>query len=146
MPARHATLRVSVTNGTGTGTVVGTAVGGFGVYDYFMVDANVVNSGSGTVDLYLQRASTYGGTTTWLDWMHFPQLTVGIGRKYYTAPPQPANGIVAVGANGSPALAVNTAVGGHPGKQIRAVAVTAAPNPATAQEQVFDITCWRESE
>ena len=143
MANRYATLQLTVDTGTGSGYTTGTAVGGFGPYDYFMLDADLTNTDTGVVDVWLQRASIYGGTTTWRDWMRFPQQAASAGIKHYTATPQPANAINAVGINGAPALAANTTVGGHPGYQLRAVAYQAGAGPYLAQTQTVTVFCWQ---
>jgi hypothetical protein len=139
------TVTLTITTGTGSGTVLGTSANGFRKYDYFMLDANLLNSGTSAVDVYIQRAvTTYAPTeaTVWRDWVHFPQLTAATGKKHYSLTPQPSGGIVAVGTGSTPALAANVAVGGHPGERLRLVTVQAGTGTYVAQTQTVHVTAW----
>jgi hypothetical protein len=138
------TTPVTVTSGTGSGTVVGTAVPGFRRFDYFMFDASLTNTDTGTVDVYVQRCITVGSTTTWRDWIHFPQLTASVGAKEYSITSQSPGGIHAIGTGSSPALAANTAIGGHPGDQLRLVVVTGGTGVLLAQDQTVNVTGWQD--
>lgn len=116
--------------GTTAATVIGSAKHGLFKYDWFTVDANLKGAVLGTLDVYLQRqvaeaANTTGGV--WADWLHFPQLAAGAARVYYSAQCQAINDITVVGngtdaSAGTPALAANTSLGGHPGDSLRLVA------------------------
>jgi hypothetical protein len=80
----------------------------------------------GTLDVYLQVSPDCG--TTWVDFMHFPQLAGGAAVVTTVTPfaNAAATAPVAVGKGTSPALAANTFVGGHPGDRMRVVFKTGA--------------------
>lgn len=120
----------STTTGTTAARVVGTAIRGLTKYEWFSVDANLKGVPLGTLDVYLQRevaaaADVSGGV--WADWVHFPQLSEAGARVYYSAQSIPSGDITVVGRGtdasaGTPALAANTNIGGHPGDAVRLVA------------------------
>lgn len=122
--------------------IVGSAVGGLLRFDAFTIDAALIGATGGTLDVYLQRRvatadEVAGGV--WADWLHFPQLASGASAiKYAVACTDPPNvTVLAVGngtdaSAGTPALAVNTFTGAHPGDAIRAVCVAGASTSAGA--------------
>ena len=142
MAAKLATLTLAVSTGTGTDNVVGSTVGGFHDYDYFMVDGVLTNTGSGAVDVCVQRR--VGNSTLWRDWIHFPQLAAAAGAKLYTVTPQASNAIVAVGSGSDITLAANTTVGGHPGGALRLVANQSGAGVHISQTQTVYVTCWKD--
>lgn len=114
-------------------------------YDQFTIDAALVGATGGVLDVYLQRQVT---ANVWADWLHFPQLTAGAAAVNYTAVAGYDKVIVAVGngtdaSAGTPALAANTFVGGHPGQAVRCVAVAGVSTSAGAAITIR-ITAWRE--
>ena len=120
----------TTTTSTTVAEVVGAVVRGLRKYDWFTLDASVQGVPLGTLDVYVQRQVSDASQVTggvWADWIHFAQLTEGAARAYYTVNPQPLTSITAVGRGtdaspGTPALAANTSIGGHPGDQVRLVA------------------------
>lgn len=149
MATKLATFDLTVPAGTGSETVVGTSVGGFHPYDYFMVDATLTNTGSGTLNVYVQRRignETAG--SVWRDWIAFPQLSASAGTKVYTVTPQPANAIVSVGTGSAtaatPALTANSVVGGHPGGALRLVSVQSGVGTFISQAQTARVTGWKD--
>jgi hypothetical protein len=142
------TFQIAESSPTGSGTTVGSKLHGLTKFDYFMIDADLTNTGSGTLNVYLQRKiDIHNGASTetiWRDWVAFPQLTAATATTYYTITPQPNNGIVAVGTGSdtaaTPALAANSMVGGHPGDVLRAVYVAAGISALVASAQKIRIT------
>lgn len=115
-------------------TAIGDTVKGLADFDWFSVDAQLVGATGGTLDVYLQRKVD---SDLWADWLHFPQLTAGAAAVKYSAQSGSDKTIHAVGngsdaSAGTPALAANTLVGGHPGDQLRAVYVAGAGTSAGA--------------
>jgi len=126
-------------------TVAGSIIRGLDQFDWFTIDADLVGATGGTLDVYLQRLIGDPSTsTTWRDWLHFPQLAAGASAIKYTAGTGPNSGIVVVGTNTSPALAANTAVAGHPGYALRALYVAGASTSAGAGVAI-SLTGWRST-
>lgn len=157
MAIRVVTVLLTVDTGTGSGTVVGSAINSLGHGDYFMVDAHLNNTDTGTVDVYVQRKVTYSqGSNTyslWRDWCHFPQLAASVGARNYSVPSTPSAAIYAVGTGtdgtyascATPALAANSFVGGHPGDSARLVVVQGGGGPFVAQTQTVYVTSWQDN-
>lgn len=151
MATNLSTARIADSSPTGSSTTIGSTISGLDRYDYFMVDADLTNTGSGTLNVYLQRKVTiYGSTTSsvWRDWIAFPQLAASTATTRYTATPQPSNGITVVGTGSetaaTPALTANTAVGGHPGDTLRAVYVAAGIGTLVSSAQTIRVTGWQD--
>ena len=131
------------TPSSATTAIVGSNVGGLTAFDWFTIDADLVGATGGTLDVYLQRKVD---TNVWADWVHFPQLAAGASAVRYTIPSGADKTIVPVGVGtdalpGTPALATNTFVGGHPGEALRCVAVAGASTSAGAAITIR-ITGW----
>lgn len=145
------TLSGSVTTGTTGAEVLGT-VRGLSKYDWFTVDASLSGVPPGTLDVYLQRQvarseQVSGGV--WADWAHFPQLAAGASRAYYTAPSQSVDSITRVGRGtdaspGTPALAANTTIGGHPGDALRLVVKCGSATLTGTSISVY-VTAWESN-
>lgn len=130
MSGRQKTFSVSGTSPAAAGrAVIGKPVGGLESYDDFVVVASLVGATGGTLDIYLQRQVD---TNLWVDWIHFPQLAGGAAAVKYSAaamPPASATPTVVgtsaddVTSGAAPVLAANTVVAGHPGSNVRVVAV-----------------------
>lgn len=151
------TTPLTVATGTGSGTVVGSPSNSLGRGDYFMIDAALTNTGSGTVDVYVQRRIVYKRGTTetslWRDWGHLPQQAASAGSVHYsfTVQPSPVITQVGTGSDGTsascatPAIAANTFIGGHPGDSVRLVAVQGGGGTYVAQTQTVYITTWQDN-
>jgi hypothetical protein len=123
LPLRVYALTGTSPTGTTAATITGVVQRGLQKHDYFAIDADLKGASLGTLDVYLQRKVT---DDVWLDWLHFPQLAAGAARVYYSATTGGSTTITAVGKGtdasaGTPALAANSFIGGHPGDQIRMV-------------------------
>ena len=121
-------------------TIVGDIAEGLSRFVWFDVVATLIGGTAGTVDVYLQRYSVE--LTEWIDWLHFPQVALGVTARYVVAAAQPSGLIHAVGMNLTPALAANTAVGGHPGDRLRMV-VTAGAGESAGATQLVELRCWK---
>ena len=140
----------TTTTSTNVAHVVGSVVRGLRKYDWFTIDANLKGVLAGTLDVYVQRLVSDASQVTggvWADWIHFPQLAEGAARVYYTANSQPLTSITAVGRGtdaspGTPALAANTSIGGHPGDQVRMVA-KASTVSNTGTSLSITVTGWQ---
>ncbi len=127
-------------------TVIGDVIAGLLDYDWFTIDGNLTGGTNGTLDVYLQREVD---TNLWADWLHFPQLSAGQAATQYSCQSGSTTTIHAVeqgtdASAGTPALAVNTFIGGHPGNKLRAVYVAGASTSAGAA-QVIKIIGWKAS-
>lgn len=128
---------VKATSPATAGNAVLGIISGLDRYAYFVVDALLAGATGGLLDVYLQRKVVEAdGTTRWVDWLHFPQLTAGATAQNYTATPTASAGINAVGAGTSPTLAANTFIGGHPGAEVRVLAVAGSGTSAGASQSV----------
>jgi hypothetical protein len=152
MAARVDYLEISGSVATGTTAVqvLGSPLRGLTRYDWFMVDASIAGVPLGTLDVYLQRqiATTLEVTGgVWADWIHFPQRSEAGARVYYSVQPNPSGDIVVVGrgtdaSGGTPALAANTSLGGHPGNAVRLVAKCSAAT-MTGVELTVSVSAWQ---
>jgi hypothetical protein len=122
--------------------VISKSVQGWDDFDQITVLAQLVGATGGTLDIYLQRNVA---TDVWVDWMHFPQLAAAAAAVKYHAsalPPATAAPVVIgvsaddVTAGNAPVLAANTVCAGHPGNEIRVVAVAGASTSAGAAVDV----------
>jgi len=96
----------------------------------------------GTIDIYIQRFDV--NLNEWVDYAHFPQVAAATTARY-VATSQPltgANPILIVGQGTTPAMTVNSIIGGHPGERIRMIATAGAGTSAGAT-QVLSIRAWR---
>lgn len=124
------------TPNSATTATVGSEVTGLGNYPDITVTADLVGATGGTLDVYVQRwdQEIASGAGNWVDWIHFPQLAAGAAAIRYAvnAAQVASSGITAVGVGLTPALAANTATGGHPGDKVRAIATAGASTSAGA--------------
>lgn len=142
MTVRYFTI--SDTSPASASTVVGDVIAGLNDYDWFTIDASLAGATGGTLDVYLQRLVGDPTTsTTWRDWLHFPQLAAGAAAVAYHAQSfSPSPTLTVVGTNTTPVIAANTFLGGHPGNQVRALYVAGAGTSAGVAQSIV-ITCWR---
>jgi hypothetical protein len=123
-----------------TGIIAGSVRAGLERFDSFTIDAQLVGATGGSLDVYIQRQVTTASEVSggvWADWLHFPQLASGAAAIKYSVQSGVATTIFVVGGGtdasaGTPALAANSFVGGHPGHAIRVVCVAGASTSAGA--------------
>ena len=133
-----------------TALVAGLTVNSLGRYSWLRIDALLQGGTGGTLDIYLQRlwrpyVGGNPGTSVWLDWVHFPQLSAAASHKYtlFASVDQVSTAITEVGqlsddlGTGSLVLPANTFTGGMPGDEIRAVAVAGASTTAGAAQTLY---------
>lgn len=133
MPAGCQRHLISDTTPAAPGTAAGDTVAGLDKYDSLLIIGDLVGATAGTLDIYLQT-STDGGTT-WYDYGHFAQLAAGAAAIVKAVTVSRAQGRVAtvtVGKNTTPALAVDTFLGGEWGDRMRALYVAGASTSAGA--------------
>jgi hypothetical protein len=125
-------------------TALGDSVVGLLGYDRFSIEAVIIGGTGGTLDVYLQRQVT---DNVWADWLHFPQVAAAATKKYAVQCGR-SNDVtireIATGtdaAHGTPVLAANTFIGGHPGNKIRAVYVAGSGTSVGAAQTIY-ITAW----
>ncbi len=123
-------------------TAAGDTCAGLSKYDALQITAELVGATGGVLDVYLQ--TSHDGGTTWWDFIHFPQLSAGAAAVKYMVniPGAGATGITVIGKNTTPALAVNTVVGGCWGDMLRALYVGGASTSAGGA-QVINILGYR---
>lgn len=105
--------------------------------DALMIDAVLIGGTGGTLDVYLQRKLA---SDSWVDWIHFPQVSAGTTVRYSLAITGRGATIVAVGGgtDAAPgvALAANTAVDVIPGDDVRMVMVAGGGTSAGAAQSI----------
>lgn len=131
---------------TASTTTLSSNVAGLLKYDWFTIDANLQGATGGTLDVYLQRQIA---SDLWADWCHFPQQSSGGAAVQYCAQSGSDKTIHVVeqgtdASAGTPALAANTFIGGHPGNRVRMVMVTGSGVTA-GTSQTVKITGWQNS-
>jgi hypothetical protein len=95
------------------------------------IQRTIQGATGGPTDIYLRTSAdtTNGADGTWTDWARFAQQTAGLGATTKRIPLALTNTAVSVGTGSQTtgmALAVDTYVGGHPGKCVCVVYVTGA--------------------
>ena len=133
---------------TASSVAIGATAAGLLRFDSFTIDANIQGAVGGTLDVYLQREIA---DDLWADWLHFPQLTGGAAAIQYSVKSGSDKTIHVVeqgttSSAGTPALAANTFVGGHPGNKVRTVFVAGTGVTGPAKEQVVKITGWQDAD
>lgn len=111
----------------------GKTIAGLHMYDALAVHASLVGATGGTLDVYLQYSPDKG--TTWVDYAHFAQLADGAAaiQKFFSVSRFAQQTTIAtVGSALTPALAVNTVLGGEFGDRMRAVYVAGVGTSAGA--------------
>lgn len=127
---------VAVTNSTGAAGVAMLAQG----LDSFLsltVVAKLIGATGGTLDVYLQSSPDQGAT--WVDYAHFAQLAAAAAAIRYTffvSQGVQSAAPVVVGIATTPAIAVNTVVGGPWGDRLRLLMVAGAGTSAGAAVNV----------
>ena len=138
---------IADTSPSAASTVVGSVARGLGEYDSLQIVAELTGATGGTLDVYLQFSTDNG--TTWFDYVHFPQKAAASGLTRHLVPVarewQPSAAITTIGKDASPALAVNTSVGGDWGNMIRAVYVAGASTSAGAAQTITIMGTRRRS-
>lgn len=129
---------ITATSPASASTAVAVAtVPGLEKFDWFAIEADLAGATGGTLDVYVQRRLA---NNLWRDWIHFPQLAAGAAAVKYSVQSGSTTTITVVGGgtDASPgvALAVNTALGGHPGSELRVVFVAGASTSAGAAQTV----------
>lgn len=138
-------LTITETSPDSASTVIGTALYGLQVYDFFSIDAALAGATGGTLDVYLQRRVA---DDVWHDWAAYTQLADGASAVSYShfAGPGSSSSIVTVGtgtdSTATPALAAGSFVGGHPGSALRVVMVAGSGTSAGAAVSIR-LNCWR---
>jgi len=130
---------LTATSPAAASTAASTAeASGLDAYDSFMIDADLVGATGGTLDVILQRFSG----TLWREWYRFPQLAAAAAAIHYTYVPALNDSVTVHGVTITPALAVSTAVGGHPGDKLRFLFIAGASTSAGGVQTVT-IQCRR---
>lgn len=145
MAANKRTFAIADTSPAAASTAAGTIIRGLAQFDWFTIDAALIGATGGALDVYLQRGIGEPGSETWVDWLHFTQLTAGAAAVKYFASAGPGaqvNTMVTVGYGTSPVLAAGTFTGGHPGDAVRALYVAGVSTSAGAAAAI-NITAWR---
>lgn len=111
-------------------TALADVIGNLSEYKDVTVVSKLQGATGGTLDVYLQ---SWDGTD-WVDWLHYTQLAaLTPAASLVYVPDYPiAHALVTVGRNLTPALAVNSSVGGHPGEALRMLFVAGAGTSAGA--------------
>lgn len=146
MSAKLNLKTITATSPAAASTVVhAVTFDGLEKYDWFTIDADLAGATGGTLDVYLQRKLA---SNVWRDWVHFPQLAAAAAAVKYSITSQPASAITVCGGgtDAAPgvALAVNTAMGGHPGQEVRIIFVAGVSTSAGAA-QTIRVQCWSNS-
>ena len=130
-------------------TVIATGqhMAGLNRWRNFVIDANITGGAVGTIDVILQRRVGVVSDDVWADWIYFPQVAATIVESYSVAVSSTSGGIFEVeqataAAPGTPVLAANTLVGGHPGNEVRVVFI-AGSGETTGAVQTIHIQASR---
>lgn len=128
------TFTVTATSpATATTGVATITANGLDRFDWFTVDAVLTGGTGGTLDVYLQRDVA----GTWVDWIHFAQLSAGAAAIRKTVDSKSAAaGPVTVGSGTSPALAAGSCSCCHPGEKVRVLFVAGASTSAGASQTI----------
>jgi hypothetical protein len=109
-----------------------------------MIDATIIGGTGGVVDAWLQRKIE--GVDAWRDWIRFPQVAAATTKRYSvqvmssTTIHDVSEGTTA--SPGTPTIAANTSVGGHPGDKVRLV-VTAGAGTSAGATQTIRVSGWQ---
>lgn len=123
---------------------VGSAVNGLAKYDWLIIDATLIGGTGGTVDAWLQRKIE--GQDKWRDWIRFPQVAAATTEHYSvqigtgSTIHQVSQGTTA--SPGTPTIAADTSIGGHPGDKVRLV-VTAGAGTSAGATQTIHVSGWQ---
>lgn len=102
-----------------------------------MIIASLTGATGGPLDVYLQV--TPDGGTTWFDYAHFPQKAAASALTHHAVSVSRSEQLLtptAIGSNLTPALAVNTVVGGEFGFKMRMLFVAGALTTAGASQTI----------
>jgi hypothetical protein len=128
-------------------TVLGT-ITGLRPYDWFVLDAKLIGTTGGVLDIGLQRK--IDGVDLWVPWIRFTQAAATT-TYVYSIQSQAGSGIVSAGlwdTTASPTavtswgIAANSFVGGHPGDQVRVIATTGAGTSVGAAQLLY-LMAWQ---
>lgn len=128
---------LSSTSPAAASTAVGATITGLETIKSFYLYAVLTGGTGGTLDIYLQVSPDHG--TTWVDYAHFAQLAAGaaaVTKAFTISRGAQQTTITAVGAGTSPALAVNTVLGGDFGDRMRVLYVAGASTSAGAAQVI----------
>lgn len=129
-------LVISGTSPASPSTAVIGTVGGLQIYDSLQIIATIQGATGGTLDLYIQ--SSVDGTN-WYDYVHFAQFAAAaasITRFISVSRHGQVTTLTAIGSGTSPALLVNTVLGGDFGTRLRLLAVAGASTSAGAAQTI----------
>lgn len=137
-PAAASTIAssVAVTGSNGAAGILQSDKG-LDSFDTLTFYAALVGATGGALDVYVQSSPDQG--TTWTDYAHFPQLAAAASAIKYAFSVSRSGQLLVpavVGANLTPALAVNTVVGGAWGDRLRLVMVAGTSTSAGAAVSV----------
>lgn len=137
--ASTGTLTITGTTPSAPSTaVVGSAITGLGTFESLDIVATIQGATGGVLDLYLQTSPD--GGTTWVDYIHFTQLTVAQAsstKRTTVSHGVQSAAITAVGTGLTPSLTAGTVVGGAFGDRMRLVAVAGASTTAGAVQTIL---------
>ena len=129
------TIASPINNGAST-TIIGR---GLRAYDRVMVEADLVGTSAGTLDVCLQRS--FDGST-FSDWARFKQLAAGAAAVTYNVSPVDTGDIVPVGRSATAiTIGPDKIVGGPVGDQLRVLMVGAGGTCGSAN-QTFRVHAW----
>lgn len=129
---------IAVTSPAAASTVAQAPIAsGFERCDSLTINALIRGATGGTLDVYVQ--TSHDGGTTWVDLVHFPQLSAGAAAVRYVAhlsraavPTAP----VVVGSGTSPVLAANTIANGSWGDDLRVLFVAGVSTSAGGAQSI----------
>jgi len=111
----------------------------------FTVLAEIAGATGGAMNIYLQRKIA---TNKWIDWVAFTQVAAaGTGVECVDfASSDLTVSAPGVGTDATPsvALAAGTFTGGHPGDDVRVIAVTGA-GATVGAAQIVTMACWADA-
>jgi hypothetical protein len=136
--ARRVQASLTDTSPASASTAVGGDVGGgFRDCQALTIVATLQGATGGALDVYLQ--TSFDGGTTWVDFAHFAQLAAAAAastKVWHVTRLTDVGTFTAVGTGSTPALAVNTILGGAWGDTFRAVYVAGASTSAGAAQTI----------
>jgi hypothetical protein len=112
-------------------------VGGLSGFDALTIIGNLQGGTGGTLDVYLQ--TSYDGGTTWYDYAHWAQLSAGAAATLRVWNVNRSTAVTApttIGSGLTPALAVDTILGGAWGDTMRILFDAGTGTSAGASQSV----------
>lgn len=129
----------TATSPSAASTVAQTGINGLARFDAIAIEASLVGATGGTLDVYLQVSHDFNPTSaigTWVDYVHFAQLSAGAAAVSYRVDPAITNSITTVGTGTTPALAAAICAGGFWGDAMRVLFVAGASTSAGASQTI----------